>query len=170
MKRYFNASVRSLSLLMGSAGGLLCFGLFSLLKVKSAGAWGMMVGAVLTAGFAVFFALVIHATEKRYRGIVGEIGEKIHFTTNANVSVENVSRNGYVYLTVDRLICYFRDRKPYTKMAFKMQDRLTVNILSPISFSIALPDHTFEFVSPQCGELVTEMQNLGWQVSSSIEE
>ena len=114
---------------------------------------------------AIWLFLIIKGEEKRYSGIEKLISEPVALRVNANVSTENVSRNGYLYLTEKRLICYFRDRTPYTKMAFSLSQAQAVRCLTPVSMEIVQGGHVFEIACADLKHLSEKMRAFGWQLT-----
>lgn len=165
MKEYVNPAVRMLSTLVGAVAALLCLLILSAVDVTMPWAWSLMLGAGITTITAVVLALVLVNHDQRYKDIPTQIGEPIRLTVNANVTVDDVSRNGYLYLTDNRLFCFFRDREPYTKMAFERH--FPVCMVSPLTLEISVSNHTFEIVCAECEQLVGEMRSLGWSVSEN---
>ena len=88
----------------------------------------------------------------------------------AYVRVEEVSRNGFLYLTAKRLICHFRDKKPYTEVIFQKESNWRVKLLSPVSFHLSDTKHTFEVVSTDALSMAEKMQALGWSVTVAPEQ
>jgi len=140
-------------------GTLSLFGSQNGLRIAAFGG----VAAALLIGLWLF--LIIKGEEKRYNGIEKLISEPVALRVNANVSTENVSRNGYLYLTEKRLICYFRDRPPYTKMAFSRAQAQAVRCLTPVSMEIVQGGHTFEIVCADLKHLFEKMRAFGWHLT-----
>ena len=163
-----NKLLSTITLLAAFAGAVIFLLLWATLSLFGSqnglriAAYGGVAAALLIA-FWLF--LIIKSEEKRYSGIEKLISEPVALRVNANVSTENVSRNGYLYLTEKRLICYFRDRTPYTKMAFTREQTQTVRPLTPVSMEIVQGGHTFEIVCADLKYLFEKMRVLGWELT-----
>lgn len=165
MKNKLFSTITMLSAFAGAVIFFLLWGTFSVFNSPNAlriAALGGVVAALLI-GLWLFF--IIKGEEKRYNGIENLIDEPVSLRVNANVSTGNVSRNGYLYLTEKRLICYFRDRPPYTKMAFSRAQAQAVRCLTPVSMEIVQGGHTFEIVCADLKHLFEKMRAFGWHLT-----
>ena len=171
MKYDVNASFRRLALMIGGVGGIIVFLFLELLGMDTSVAWAMMTFALLTFSASLFFWIVLHSTHKsRYQDIPATIPNPILFTVHAYVTVEEQTRNGYLYLTADELICHFRDQSPYRKVVFSKVSRFRITLKSPVTVEISDARHVFEVVSTQAEYLAQKMKEHGWVVISNPEE
>ena len=160
-----------MSLLVGIAVWLLSALILYLLEIKDAWYWGVVAGAAVALVAYIFFMFTMHFHHNyRYRGIEATISDSVLLITNAYVRVEEVSRNGFLYLTAKKLICHFRDKKPYTEVIFQKESNWRVKLLSPVSFHLSDTKHTFEVVSTDALSMAEKMQALGWSVTVAPEQ
>ena len=171
MKHDVNASFRRLAVMIGGVGGIVVFLLLELLGLQTSVAWAMITFALLSLSASLFFWFVLHSTHKnRYSDIPSTIEQPILFTVHAYVTVEEQTRNGYLYLTPDELICHFRDRSPYRKAVFSKADWFRITLKSPVAVEISDARHIFEIVSTEAEDLAQKMKEHGWSVISISEE
>lgn len=171
MKFDIHDSLRRLALLLGMAGGGICYVLLSLFGVEQAGGWALMTVAVISAALYLFFWVTVHFHHNhRYENIPQSINAPILLKINAYLTLENVSRNGFFYLTAEHLICHFRDRQPYVKIAFDKTDILKIDLTTPVRMLISGKTHTFEVVSTEAEALAQAMQSQGWPVYYTAQE
>lgn len=169
MKNKLYATIYMFGGMAGCVVWLLFWCVLALLGVQKAFLWAAMTGVIVAFAVMVWLFSVLKSEEKRYAGIEQTIAEPIALRVNANVSVGDVSRNGYLYLTEQRLICYFRDRAPYTKMAFLRASVHSVRCLSDMVMEITQSGHAFEIVCADMRLLAKGMRSLGWRLTEAPE-
>ena len=165
MRNKIFSTIYLFSAFVGAVVFLLLWGTLFLFGSRNGLGIAAFGGVIASLVIAFWLFLIIKIEEKRYKGIEKLINEPVSLRVNANVSTENVSRNGYLYLTEKRLICYFRDRTPYTKMAFTREQTQSVRPLTPVSMEIVQGGHTFEIVCADLKYLFEKMRVLGWQLT-----
>jgi len=169
-KNYVTPAVRTLALLAGGCVAFLFWIILTLFGNRYAFLWALMLGAGAALLCAAALALWIRSADRRYRDVEVELGDEIRFEAQANVTSGDVSRNGYLFLTADRLIACFRDREPYARLTFSRSDGREIRELSPVSMNITDSGHSFEIVTADCDVLLATMRDMGWTVLSSGEE
>ncbi len=168
-KNYVTPAVRTLSLLAGGCVTFLFWMILTLFGNRYAFLWALMLGAGVALLCAAALALWIRSADRRYRDVEAELGEEIRFEAQANVTSGDVTRNGCIFLTPDRLIACFRDREPYARLTFLRSAERVIRELSPVSMNITDSGHSFEIVTADCDILLAAMRDMGWTVLSSEE-
>lgn len=169
-KNYVTPAVRTLSLIAGGCVTFLLWMILSLFGNRYAFLLALMMGAGVALLCAAALALWIRAADRRYRDVEAELGDDLRFKAQANVTSGDVSRNGCIFLTPDRLIACFRDREPYARLTFLRSAERVIRELSPVSMNITDSGHSFEIVTADCDVLLATMRDMGWTVSSPEEE
>ena len=165
MKFDIRDSLRRLVVIIGLAVWAICYMILSLLGSAKADGWSLILSGTAMAIAYLFLSFTVRFHHNgRYRDIPQTIGASILLVVNAYVTAEKYSRNGFLYLTSERLICHFRDTQPYTQMAFHKNDNLKIVLSNPIRMLISDPRHTFEIVSTEALSLAGKMQENGWSV------
>ena len=169
-KNYVTPAVRTLSLLLGGLVTLLCWIVLALFSCDYAFLLALMMGAGSACLVAAALALWLRSADRRYLDVEADLGDAVRFSAQANVTVGDVSRSGYLFLTPERLIACFRDRQPYTRIAFERTRGGVVQEISPVSMNIIDAGHSFEIVTSDCDRLAAAMHELGWTVFSPEED
>ena len=169
MKNKLYSTVCLFGVFAGAVIFLLLWATLSLFGAENGLRFSALGGALCAMIVMLWLSSILKSEEKRYKGIEEMINEPVALRVNANVAVENVSRNGYLYLTENRLICYFRDREPYTKMAFLRSAVQSVRCLTPVSMEISQGGHIFEIACADLKGLAERMRSFGWHLTHADE-
>ncbi|MBO5790712.1 MAG: hypothetical protein J6R40_06100 [Clostridia bacterium] len=97
MKNKLYSTVCLFGVFAGAVIFLLLWATLSLFGAENGLRFSALGGALCAMIVMLWLSSILKSEEKRYKGIEEMINEPVALRVNANVAVENVSRNGYLY-------------------------------------------------------------------------
>ena len=170
MTRYINRIVTTFTVVLGSAITLLVWIVLSLCRVPRSFVWALLIGASVAVVAYLWMVLRVALEARRYKSIDREWEAAAYFVSAVQVTVEQLSRSGRLYLLADRLLIYFRDREPHTRIAFSPASVSALTLDSSVSMTVEQGGHRFGLALIEADGLADAMEAHGWRVRRATEQ
>ena len=165
MRQYFHPATRRASVFLGIwalFGAWMCF---TLMELPKAGTLALLVAALTTLLASLLLPLSLYRRDKRYNGIEATLPQPVLLKASVSVREENVAREGYLYLTEDRLFLFARDRKPYFCQELTRDTVSSVKVEQDVIMTLSLGnDPLCMLASAECKKIAQIMQEHGWHM------
>ena len=164
MKEYFNRTTRMISLFFGGLLFVLTW-LFANLFVPEI-ALGLALGAGALGALLLSLVLpfVLRAEERRYDGIEETLPQPVLMKAKVTIRGQNRPRDGYLFLTEDKLYLYARDRKPFASEAIERSRLRDLKLEQGVLLSFRVDKALYSVACAQSEELLELMRRHGWNI------
>jgi len=157
LKKYFYSnSVKIVSIFTG----IICFILASFFVEII---WAALFSLIFVLLLSLTIPFVLYFSDKKYERIEKEIDEAILLKKNVNFRNDNMIRNGYIFLTENKLHFFSRDKRPFIYKCICKRDVIGLELKKGVILNIYSTEYeVYTFESAECKMLYDIMMEHNW--------
>ena len=157
MKKYFySGSVKGVSIFTG----IICFIIASFFIETI---WAILFSLIFALLLSLTLPFVLYFADKRYERIENEIDEAILLKKNVNFRHGNMIRNGYIFITENKLHFFSRDKRPFIYKCICKREVLSLELKKGVILNIYSTEYeVYTFESAECKMIYDIMMEHNW--------